>query len=238
MLQLLMHLLRITQEMLYNFSMKDYQVCVLSKRFYDKYPSKNYPEILKKGNRPYLILLVNIRDNFYGIPFRSNINHKYYFKIINNRGLKEGLDYSKAVVVCSGDIASDAYLRPNTLPQIDEFIDIIIRDFTEFLDRYYNIVNKTKHTKREKMILHNCTLKYFPNNLKKFNYINDDIKIDFELSATMKDLVKKAEIADIFDNYGLYMNLADAIDSQGKLETTHHELDETQWIKLTQRYCL
>lgn len=36
----------------------------------------------------------------------------------------------------------------------------------------------------------------------------------------MTDLVNKAEEADILDDYGLYMNLAYAIDSQGKKK--HH----------------
>ena len=72
----------------------------------------------------------------------------------------------------------------------------------------------------------------------EFNFINSDVKIDFELSKTMGNLIERAEEADLLNDYGLYMNLADAIDSQGKLETTHHELDESQWIRLTQRYCL
>lgn len=73
---------------------------------------------------------------------------------------------------------------------------------------------------------------------REFNYINDKVKINFKLSKTMKNLVDRAERADLLDDYGLYMNLADAIDSQGKLETTHHEMREIEWIKLTQRYCL
>lgn len=71
-----------------------------------------------------------------------------------------------------------------------------------------------------------------------YNYINNDVKIDFELSITMEDLVKKAEEADILDDYGLYMNLADAIDSQGKKETSMHMITETEWRTLTRRYCL
>lgn len=71
-----------------------------------------------------------------------------------------------------------------------------------------------------------------------YHYINNDVEIDFELSKTMQDLVDEAEKADILEDYGLYMNLADAIDSQGKKETTHHLLRESQWKKLTRRYCL
>ena len=71
-----------------------------------------------------------------------------------------------------------------------------------------------------------------------YNYIDNDIEIDFKLSITMTDLVNKAEEADILDDYGLYMNLAYAIDSQGKKEASQHFITETEWKKLTRRYCL
>jgi len=71
---------------------------------------------------------------------------------------------------------------------------------------------------------------------RKYNYINNDIKIDFELSHTMQDLVDKAEKADILEDYGLYMNLADAIDSQAKKEVNRHLITETEWRKLVRRY--
>ena len=73
---------------------------------------------------------------------------------------------------------------------------------------------------------------------REYHFINKDIEIDFALSKTMQDLVDEAEKADILNDYGLYMNIADAIDSQGKKETTHHILRESEWKKLTSRYCL
>ena len=71
---------------------------------------------------------------------------------------------------------------------------------------------------------------------RKYNYINNDIKIDFELSHTMQDLVDKAEKADILEDYGLYMNLADDIDSQAKKEVNMHLITEPEWRKLIRRY--
>lgn len=71
-----------------------------------------------------------------------------------------------------------------------------------------------------------------------YNYINNEVEIDFELSITMEDLVKKAEEADLLADYGFYMNLADAIDSQGKKEVSQHIISETEWKILTRRYCL
>lgn len=73
---------------------------------------------------------------------------------------------------------------------------------------------------------------------REYRFIDNDIEIDFALSKTMQALVDEAEKADIINDYGLYMNIADAIDSQGKKETSHHILSETQWRKLTRRYHL
>ena len=71
-----------------------------------------------------------------------------------------------------------------------------------------------------------------------YHYINDDIKIDFELSKTMQDLVDKAEEADILEDYGLYMNYVYAIDSRAKKEVANHLMRESAWNRLLRRYQL
>ncbi|MCQ2742938.1 MAG: hypothetical protein MJ239_06585 [Bacilli bacterium] len=71
-----------------------------------------------------------------------------------------------------------------------------------------------------------------------YHYINDDIKIDFELTKTMQDLVDKAEEADILEDYGLYMNYVYAIDSRAKKEVTNHLMRESAWNRLLRRYQL
>ena len=142
--------------------MKLYKICILSDKFYQKFPKEKFPEILHKGEtRPYLILLVEIGGKTFGIPFRSNINHKYCFKILNNRNQNEGLDYTKAVVITEEDIGGSAHLRPDTLPQVDGFIDVIVRDFAKFLEKFKEILNKEKLNRTEQIIFNNCTLKYF-----------------------------------------------------------------------------
>ncbi len=73
---------------------------------------------------------------------------------------------------------------------------------------------------------------------RKYNYINNEVEIDFDLTTTMSDLVNKAEEADILEDYGLYMNLCDAIDSEGKKEAAHHIISETEWRKLVRRYVI
>ena len=71
-----------------------------------------------------------------------------------------------------------------------------------------------------------------------YNFINNNILIDFDLSPKIEKLIKEAEEADLMNDYGLYMNLAYAIDAQAKKEVSHHELKESQWNKLIMRYCL
>ncbi len=99
------------------------------------------------------------------------------------------------------------------------------------------LINKINHVDNlNKYILDLIKKDIYEN--RKYNFINNEIKVDFELTTTMSDLVKKAEDADILDDYGLYMNLADAIDSQGKKEATHHIISETEWRTLIRRYTL
>lgn len=60
-----------------------YQLKYLTEQFYIKYNTKNYPEIEHKKERPYMVFLVEIDDNTYAIPFRTNIKHKWCYKFKN-----------------------------------------------------------------------------------------------------------------------------------------------------------
>ncbi len=73
---------------------------------------------------------------------------------------------------------------------------------------------------------------------RSYHCIDDSVKIDFPLSHTMQGLVDKAERADLNDDYPIYMNWADAIDSQGKLEASRHQITDGQWMLLQRRYAL
>ena len=59
-----------------------------------------------------------------------------------------------------------------------------------------------------------------------YNFINNDILIDFDLSPKIEKLIKETEEADLLNDYGLYMNLAYAIDAEAKKEVSHYELKE------------
>ena len=59
-----------------------------------------------------------------------------------------------------------------------------------------------------------------------YNFINNDILIDFDLSPKIEKLIKETEEADLLNDYGLYMNLAYAIDAEAKKEVSHYDLKE------------
>lgn len=54
---------------------KKYELKYLSEEFYKKYNSVDYPEIEKKKERPYMVMLIKIENNTFAIPFRTNVKH-------------------------------------------------------------------------------------------------------------------------------------------------------------------
>ena len=70
----------------------------------------------------------------------------------------------------------------------------------------------------------------------KYNYIDDSIKIDFKLPRNIQNLVDDAEKADLEDDYGLYINLASAIDTNAKNATAKRLLSDYQWKTLVRRF--
>ena len=99
------------------------------------------------------------------------------------------------------------------------------------------LINKIESVENVNQYIVDLILKDIYEN-RVYNFINNNILIDFDLSPKIKKLIKEAEEADLMNDYGLYMNLADAIDAQAKKEVSHHELKESQWNKLIMRYCL
>lgn len=73
---------------------------------------------------------------------------------------------------------------------------------------------------------------------REYNFINGNEKIDFPLPKVIQNLVDQAEKADKENDYGLYMNLVDALDVRTKKEVANHRMSEGQWNALLRRYAL
>jgi len=79
----------------------------LSATFYSQFGQ--HEEILKKEERPYYVLLLELDGLTYAIPLRSHITHSYCFIADSSSGQNSGLDYSKAVVI----IDTSQYIDPS-----------------------------------------------------------------------------------------------------------------------------
>lgn len=86
----------------------------LSKKFYDTYPTSQYPEMEQKQNRPYIQVCVEIDGVQYAIPLRSDIHHPHV--LWTDKRNHCGVDFSKAVVITDEsyiDSSIEPHLRQN-----------------------------------------------------------------------------------------------------------------------------
>lgn len=72
-------------------------------------------------------------------------------------------------------------------------------------------------------------------NKNKFHWINDEVKIDFPVSTTIKNLMVDAERLDLEENFG-YFNYAEAISDTCKLAYAEKVLTKEQWELIERRY--
>lgn len=78
------------------------EILRLSNEFYSTYPQAQYPELLQKIERPYACLLIDLRDYYICIPYRTHIDHSNSYRFrhsVRAKHNKSGLDYSKIAII-------------------------------------------------------------------------------------------------------------------------------------------
>ena len=141
---------------------------LLSNLFYQKHQC--HKEILKKVNRPYCIVVIKINNIDIGIPFRSNIKHKYaYYTELrqDNKLSRAGLDYTKAVVINLNedvDTTRKAQIRKEDYKVLLGKEYIVQKGFEKFLAKYKEAVLYPNRDEN-KFILANSALQYFHSEL-------------------------------------------------------------------------
>jgi hypothetical protein len=138
---------------------------LLSKQFYIDYNTKQYPEIERKKDRPYIMLLVKIKDLTFAIPFRSHIYHHYCF--LTDKKTKSGIDYSKAIVLSKNYYidSKKPFINPAEHKFLSAKSSTLIKSFSKYINEYKNAANND--LKRTNYYLHKySTLQYFHNELK------------------------------------------------------------------------
>ena len=129
---------------------------ILSEKFFSSYADCR--ELLKKKNRPYACLTLELDGLLFAIPFRHHIRHPYAFHTIG----EAGLDFTKAVIISNPD-----YLSADT-PTIDSKEFSILKrnenkiryDFSKYV-RQYRRAMKHRDNPRSASLLRYSTLQYF-----------------------------------------------------------------------------
>ena len=145
-------------------SKKIYELHYLSKSFYDKYNENEYPEIEHKRQRPYIVLLIKIDKNTFGIPLRTNIKHSSCYKFqYSSRPTDSmtGIDFSKAVIVNNSEYIGDsAEIDNKEYVELNDRISFIISKFRTYIRGYYTYSAGKANEYQAKKYRY-TTLKYF-----------------------------------------------------------------------------
>ena len=130
----------------------------LSNKFFETH--SDCPEILKKGSRPYMLVLIKIDDITFAIPFRSNIKHKYVYWTDKQNNC--GLDFTKSVVISSDDdiACHNVQIRQNEFNAVKGREYFITQKFSTFLSTYKKAY-KNLNIERNKTLINNSALQYF-----------------------------------------------------------------------------
>lgn len=116
---------------------------LLSDNFYKTYNAEEYPEILHKPSRPYIMLIVEIDGLTFAIPIRSHIRHNYGF--ITNEEKRAGLDFTKAIIILNPEYISEKEritITKEEMLLISNNKELIIKDFKIFLQTYKRKIKK------------------------------------------------------------------------------------------------
>ncbi len=151
--------------------MPEYTVAIkyLSDRFYDTYPAAEYPEILKKDQRPYTCLLIETNYGFFiCIPFRTDIRHKYAYHFRSSKRASShfsGLDYTKMVLISDASFidSAPAVVDQDEYVELRRHMDKICKKAVSYLNDYIACINGTLTLDSEEFYrrYHYSSLPYF-----------------------------------------------------------------------------
>lgn len=130
----------------------------LTDEFYNAHPKKLYPEMIQKHDRPYVQVLLSVKNQLWAIPLRSHINHNY--AIWSDKENRCGIDLTKAVPITEDDILSKAQIRENEFQALKGKDYIVVKKFQSFIQKY-NHAKQNPNLISSKSILRFSSLQYF-----------------------------------------------------------------------------
>lgn len=129
---------------------------ILSEKFYQTY--SNCKEILKKEDRPYACLTLELNGLLFAIPFQHHISHPYAFHTVG----EAGIDYTKTVII------TDALFLSDDIPTVESKEFAILKrneqkiryELSKYVNQYKRAM-KHRSNPRSERIMKFSTLKYF-----------------------------------------------------------------------------
>lgn len=146
----------------------------LSDKFYEDFPHEKYPQMEIKKNRPYAHVQVEVYNQLFCIPLRSNVDHPHAY--FTNKRERCGVDYSKAVIINDAKYIDDktrVFLRQNEYNKLKGKDFIIKRQFLEYVELYKQAKIDDTVSHRED-ILKFSTLQYFEEYIYPVTADNND----------------------------------------------------------------
>ncbi len=93
--------------------------------------------------RGYGIIVIDINELKFGIPLRSNMNHRFGFIFERSAKGNKGLDYTKALLIKKDEYISRSYKIPShNFVLLNDNKEKIQSDFSKFVERYVLACNK------------------------------------------------------------------------------------------------
>lgn len=123
----------------------------LNEKFFEEH--EDDIEILKKPGRPHLVLVLQVGQNKFAIPFRTSahrpktgrVPHCFFFiesgrKALSTVGRIPALDFAKAVIVTEKDIGEITRIDANEFRELQDHFREIEAKFLVYLKHYVNSI--------------------------------------------------------------------------------------------------
>ena len=170
----------------------EFYIKKLSKKFYQRYSSKIYEEILSKEDRAYSCLLVKKHEFLICVPFRTEIHHKYAYHFQSSERSRKhhsGLDFTKVVIITDQEFINEdiAVVDQDEYKEVIYNIEKIANSVIKFVDDYVEHIKGTRklHEREFERRYHFSSLKYFKREL------GFDQRKEPEEEDMLRDKVKK-----------------------------------------------
>lgn len=167
----------------------------LSNKFYSTYNNANYPNILRKKTRSYSICEIEIGNNKYGIPVKTNIKHSssFLFKESNRRktGERPGLDFKHSIVIVDDSyIDGDGHIDEKESKCIIKNETKIINDYIKFLKGYKKFIQNPIGKCWESWRYSHTSLEYFWDELGIIVYDKEEKRREVDLAYNVYLIIK------------------------------------------------